>query len=136
MTGFLDGKLGKLAKEIAEEAAHDFNMDTDNMTDAQDVFKKIMQNPGKMMNLVKNVGDKLDQKMKSGDIKENELMEEATQMLGKMKDIPGLQDMLGKLGPGLFNQLSSPLKKTSTHKKEKQQQPQQPQQQQLYQKFA
>jgi hypothetical protein len=55
-------------------------------------------------------------------------MEEATQMLGKMKDIPGLQDMLGKLGPGLFNQLSSHLKKTSTHKKEKQQQPQQPQQ--------
>ena len=39
------------------------------------------------MDLVKNIGGKLDSKMKSGDIKESELLEEATEIVNKMKDI-------------------------------------------------
>jgi hypothetical protein len=55
------------------------------------------------MNLVKNVGGKLDDKIKSGDIKESELMAEASELLSKMKDMPGMgdiQSMLKKMGMG------------------------------------
>merc|ERR1711991_1240381 len=68
-----------------------------------DVFKKLFKNPGKMMNLVKNVGTKLDSTIKSGDIKESELMQEASELMNKMKDMPGMgnmQEMLSKMGMG------------------------------------
>jgi len=103
VSGMLGGKLGQLAKEIAEETAESFNLDTDNMTNMNDVLQGLMKNPTKMMNLVKNVGQKLDSKIKSGDIKESELISEASDMIKKMKDIPGMgniQDILSKMGMG------------------------------------
>jgi hypothetical protein len=42
---------------------------------------------------VKNMGSKLDEKMKSGDIDESEIMNEGMEMLNKMKDIPGFGDL-------------------------------------------
>jgi len=103
ITGMLDGKLGQLAREIAEETASDLNMDFDNTTDMKDVFQKLVKNPTKLMGLVKSVGDKLDKKMKSGEIKESELMKEATDIMNKMKNMPGMgniQSMLSKMGLG------------------------------------
>ena len=103
INGLLDGKLGNLAKEIAAETAEDLNIDMENATSVNDVFKNLFKNPGKLMNLVKNVGGKLDDKIKSGDIKESELMAEASELLSKMKDMPGMgdiQSMLKKMGMG------------------------------------
>lgn len=103
ITGMLDGKLGQLAKEIAEETANDLQMDMENVTDMKDVFGKLLKNPSKLMGLVKNVGSKLDNKIKSGEIKESELISEASEILNKMKNMPGmdnLQEMLGKMGLG------------------------------------
>jgi hypothetical protein len=103
ITGMLDGKLGKLAKEIAEETAEDLNMDMENITDVKDVFQKLIKNPTKLMGLVKTVGDKLDTRIKSGEIKESELIAEASDLMNKMKDMPGMgniQSMLNKMGMG------------------------------------
>ena len=103
IAGMLDGKLGKLAKEIAEETAENLNMDMENATNMQDVFQKLIKNPTKLMGLVKTVGDKLDTRIKSGEIKESELIAEATEMMNKMKNMPGmgnLQSMLNKMGMG------------------------------------
>jgi len=103
ITGMLDGKLGSLAKEIAEETAANLNMDMENVTDMKDVFNKLIKNPSKLMGLVKNVGDKLDSRIKSGDIKESELIAEASEIMNKMKNMPGMGDiqaMLSKLGMG------------------------------------
>jgi len=103
ITGMLEGKLGKLAKEIAEETAADLNLDMENATDMQDVLQKMMQNPTKLMGLVKNVGDKLDSRMKSGEIKESELMSEAADIMNRMKNMPGMENiqaMLSKMGLG------------------------------------
>lgn len=97
----LEGKLGKLAKEIAEETASEMNIDMENATSVNDVFKKLFQNPTKLMGLVKNVGSKLDTKMKSGDINESELLKEASDILQNMKNMPGmdnLQSMMAKMG--------------------------------------
>ena len=101
LTGMLGGKLGQLAKEIAEETAGSLNIDMENVTDAKGVFQNLFKNPGKLMGLVKNVGSKLDERIKSGEIKESELYSEATEIMNKMKDMPGMdniQSMLKQMG--------------------------------------
>jgi len=101
--GLMDGKLGNLAKEIAEETANDLNMDMEGATSMEDVMKGLFQNPGKLMGLVNKVGSKLDNKLKSGEINESEIMQEASELMGKMKDMPGMNDiqgLLGKMGMG------------------------------------
>ena len=101
LSGMLGGKLGQLAKEIAEETAGNLNIDMENVTDAKDVFQNLFKNPGKLMGLVKNVGSKLDERIKSGEIKESELYSEATDIMNKMKDMPGMdniQSMLRQMG--------------------------------------
>ena len=103
ITGMLDGKLGKLAKEIAEETAANLNIEMENVTDMKSVFNNLIKNPSKLMGLVKSVGDKLDSRIKSGEIKESELMAEATEIMNKMKDMPGMeniQSMMSKMGLG------------------------------------
>jgi hypothetical protein len=106
ISGMLDGKLGKLAYEIAEEAAGELNLDLeDSGNDPKEVFQKLIKNPGKMMNLVKSVGTKLDTKIKSGELKESELIAEASEMMKRMKDMPGMggiQEMMSKMGMGNF----------------------------------
>uniref|UniRef100_A0A6C0IDC6 Uncharacterized protein n=1 Tax=viral metagenome TaxID=1070528 RepID=A0A6C0IDC6_9ZZZZ len=109
ITSMLDGKLGKLAREIAEETAANLNMDMENITDMKDVFNNLVQNPTKLMGLVKTVGDKLDARLKSGDLKESELIAEATDIMNRMKNMPGMgniQSMLSKMGMGDINGLS------------------------------
>ena len=101
ITGMLDGKLGKLAREIAEETAGDLNLDLNEDANMDDVFKKMMGDPTKLMGLVKNVGSKLDNRIKSGELKESELLQEAGEMMKKMKDMPGMeniQSMLSQMG--------------------------------------
>jgi hypothetical protein len=101
LSGMFTGKLGKLAKEIAEETAGEMNFDMDGATDVNGVFQNMFKNPGKLMGLVKNVGNKLESRMKSGDINESDLMKEASEMLNKMKNMPGMgniQSMLSKMG--------------------------------------
>lgn len=108
LTGLLKGKLGRLAQEIAEETAKELGSDFEdlsNMTSADAAFKKLFKNPGKLMSLVKKVGGKLEDKIKSGEIKESELLQEAGEFMSKMNSMPGmgnLKNVLGQMGmPGL-----------------------------------
>jgi hypothetical protein len=101
LSGMFTGKLGKLAKEIAEETAGEMDFDMNGATDVNGVFQNMFKNPGKLMGLVKNVGNKLESRMKAGDINESDLMKEASEMLNKMKNMPGMgniQSMLSKMG--------------------------------------
>jgi transketolase len=43
INGMLDGQLGKLAKEIAEETASNLNIDMENVTDMKDVFSNLIK---------------------------------------------------------------------------------------------
>ena len=105
INSMMKGKLGKLALELAEETAKDLDLDMnmDSTGDAKDVFQKLFKNPGKMMNMVKNIGSKIDKKIKSGEIKESELMEEGMELLNKMKNMPGMGDM-----QKMFSQMGIP----------------------------
>jgi len=83
LSEMMEGKLGKLAAEITEQTLKEMDPDLADMTDVGDVFEA------------------LDAKLKSGEIKESELMEEAADFMAKMKDMPGMknmQQMFGKMG--------------------------------------
>jgi hypothetical protein len=107
LSGILNGKIGKLAKEIAEETAADLNLDMENETTMKGVFQQLLKNPGKLSGIIKSVGTKLDSKLKSGELKESEIMQEASELMAKMKSMPGMNNlasMLSKMGmnmPGM-----------------------------------
>ena len=101
LSGILNGKIGMLAKEIAEETAADLNLDMENETSMNGVFQKLLKNPGKLSGIIKTVGAKLDSKLKSGELKESEIMQEASELMSKMKNMPGMNNlasMLSKMG--------------------------------------
>ena len=101
INGLLDGKLGRLAHEIAQETAEGLDVEINEATNVNDVFQKLFKDPGKLISMVKNVGKKLDEKLKSGEIKESELMQEASELMEKMKSMPGMKNMdniLSKMG--------------------------------------
>lgn len=103
INSMMGGKLGKLAMELAEETANDLNLDLNETKDAKDVFQKLFKNPGKMMGMVKNIGNKIDEKIKSGELKESELMSEGMDLLNKMQSMPGMGDM-----QKMFSQMGIP----------------------------
>jgi hypothetical protein len=107
LKGIFDGKIGKLAKELAEEISIDFEdmmkSDTKNVSQ-QDIMKKLMKNPKQMMDMVKKVSGKLQTKMDSGEISKDELMKEAGEILNKMKEMGGskeVNDMFKKFAGGM-----------------------------------
>ena len=112
----LDGKLGSLAKEIANDVVDDLDILDDNIKNPDEVFKKLFSNPGKLMNLVKTVGSKLDDKMKTGDIKENDILDEASNLMKTMDNMPGfnnMKDLFSKFNPqqkGMHNQFNQKMK--------------------------
>ena len=86
----INGKLGNLAKELAEETTKDLNIDFDNVDNVNDVFKNLFKNPGKLMGIVNKISGKLDEKMKDGSLKESEILEEASEIFKNMQDMPGM----------------------------------------------
>ncbi len=101
----MGGKIGCLAKEIAEETAGELDINMEDASSVNDVFNKLFKNPSKLMNLVKNVGTKLDSRIKSGEVKETELLQEASEFVANMKNMPGmgnLESLFSKMGvPGM-----------------------------------
>ncbi len=100
--GMMGGKLGQLAHEIAEEAARDLGIDPD-MKNPRAAFQTLLKDPMKLMGLVKKVGGKLNDKIKSGEIKEAELLKEATEIVQRMRDMPGMggiESLLRRKGGG------------------------------------
>ena len=103
LNSLMGGKLGKLAMELAEDTASQLDLNMDDTSNPKDVFQKLFKNPGKLMNMVKNIGGKIESKIKSGEIKESELMSEGMDLLNKMKSMPGMGDM-----SKIFSQMGIP----------------------------
>ena len=110
----MNGKIGTLAKEIAEEASKTIGNE-------EEFIQNVMKNPQKILSLVKNIGGKLEEKISSGQVKESELLEEATQIMDKIQDIPGLKEMMSKMGlngkmdfKGMANKMQQHMKGSKT----------------------
>lgn len=87
-----DGKIGKLAQELAQEVSGEFKDllgNTENITNPQEVIKELMKDPSKISKLMKTVSSRLDEKMKSGEISREEIMKEASEMMSKMQSEGG-----------------------------------------------
>jgi hypothetical protein len=93
LKGLMGGKLGNLAAEIAEETAQELDINENDHGSVKDVFQSMMKNPTKLMGIANKIGNKLETKMKSGELNEKELMKEAADMFSKMKNTPGMGDI-------------------------------------------
>ena len=113
----MNGKIGGLAKEIAEDTFHDLNISMEDLEgksgDPNVLFKTLFKNPSKILGLTKSIGSKLDAKMKSGEINQDDLMKEATDMMSKMKSMPGMENMndlfknfAGSMGGGMKGKMN------------------------------
>jgi hypothetical protein len=108
LQSLFDGKIGKLAKELAEDMSNDFveafGQDLNGVNSTKDVLNAFMKNPQKMGNVVNTVKDKLADKMKSGDITKEDLVSEASEMMSKMQglgDMGVMGDMLKKMAKSM-----------------------------------
>ena len=97
INGMLQGNLGKLAAEITEETMKELNTDVSGADSVGDIFQNLFKNPGKLMSMIKKVGSKLDTKLKSGELKESEIMQEAMDLMDKMEKMPGMANMKNML---------------------------------------
>ena len=96
LKGLFGGKLGVLAKELMEELTDDLQetlgIDPNNVdenADPKDVFKNLIRHPDKFMKIVQKINKKFQDKMKSGDLSQEDIMREAGDMLQKMKEMGG-----------------------------------------------
>lgn len=100
-----NGLIGNLAKELAG----DINLDDMNlnlggggdgeMPNIGDIFGKLMSgdNPMKFMNLIQNVGQKIQTKLTDGNLDQSKLLDEAQNMMGMLgNNNPLFDTLLGK----------------------------------------
>jgi hypothetical protein len=103
----MEGKLGKLAKELTEEFTGDLKDvfdETDNTKDKsmKDIMAQLMKDPKKIMGIMKKITDKLQHKMQSGDISQEELMKEVSTLVEKFKEMGGGEDFMKNFTNGPF----------------------------------
>lgn len=115
LKGLFGGKLGGLAKELMEELSDDiqesFGIDANNVNenaDPKEVFKTLIRHPDKFLKIVQKINTKFQDKMKTGDLSQEDIMREAGDMLKKMKEMGGnskemkemFQNMASAMGGG------------------------------------
>jgi hypothetical protein len=110
-----DGKIGSLAKSMAEEISGELNeifgSDAENVRSTKDVIENFMKNPDKIVKLLKLLNDHLQKKLASGEINQEEMMKELMSLISKtnsngvnfeelFKDIPkgSIEEIIGKVG--------------------------------------
>jgi hypothetical protein len=101
----MNGKIGSIAREIAQETASEFG-------NQEDFMSSMMKDPSKIMALVQNIGSKLEDKLKSNDLKDDDMMKEASEI---MNQLPGLKDMMKNMDmKGMMNKMEQETKKNAT----------------------
>ena len=110
LNSILEGKLGKMAMEFAEEVVNDLQENGEEFSEFEDkgeknidskkIFEKLFKNPTKFLDMIKNICKKFDEKIKSGEYSESELMEEGAEILHKFKNNFDMQKMFSQFVPG------------------------------------
>ena len=87
---FLNSSIGDLAKEISQDLSSE---DLKCMENPDDLMKNLMgggaSGAGGLGNIIQKVSDKLQTKMKNGELNEEALMKEATAMMGMLSPALG-----------------------------------------------
>lgn len=100
----MDGKIGSLAKDITNKMSAELNPDGSSNDDVQTSFEKIMREPEKMKSMMNRINDELQERIKSGEIKEAEIIAEGFEFLKILKENgvmpPNFEELLTKFGLG------------------------------------
>ena len=93
-----NGLIGSLAKELANDInLDDFNLNiNEDSENVNDVFSNLISgdNPMKFMNLIQNVGQKIQTKLSDGNLDQSKLVDEAQKMMGMLGNNNPLFDNL------------------------------------------
>ena len=104
---FLNSSIGNLAKEISQDLGAD---DLKSMENPEDLMKNLMAGEnGGLGGIINKVSSTLQKKMQSGELNEEMLMKEATQMMGMLgpmmggsmpnaKGMEGMGDLFSMMG--------------------------------------
>ena len=106
MEKLMEGKIGQMARELAEETAQDLDIDLENTQDIPQVLKKLMSDPTKLMKMAKKVGERMKSKMDSGDMSEVELQAEIMELMKTLNPngatsgtgMNGIKEMMSAMG--------------------------------------
>ena len=113
------GLIGNLAKELAEEInMDDLNLNIDEKSDnVNDILGNLMSgnNPMKFMNLIQNVGQKIESKLSDGNINQGDLVKEAQNMMGMLGNNNPLFDTMMKNMQGEMREANPPKEDTSNN---------------------
>ena len=90
-----ESKIAQFAKELSSDIRpEDLGIsDLGNIRSVQDAFKCLGEKPDKIMGLVQTVGEKIQGKLTSGDIRQADLMADAHQLMEKMHESPIFKQM-------------------------------------------
>lgn len=85
-----EGKVGCFAKELAEEFTHEIQgiigeENIKDITSPSDIMKTLFKDPTKFSSLMKNVAEKFQGKMDSGEFTKEDLVKETSEIMNKMK---------------------------------------------------
>ena len=112
-----NGLIGNLAKELAEEInMDDLNLNIDeNSGNVNDILGNLMSgnNPMKFMNLIQNVGQKIENKLSDGNINQGDLVKEATNMMGMLGNNNPMFENLMKSMQGEMREANPPTQSSS-----------------------
>merc|ERR1712185_473072 len=99
MKDFEESKIASLAKELSNDlTAEDLGIaDMSKVSSIQDAFSVFGKNPDKMLNVVKKVGTIVQQKLQANDLNQEDLLQDAQQLLSRMGSNPMFQDMMRKV---------------------------------------
>ena len=114
ISGLMGGSLGRLATEIAEEVGSELGLSR-NAT--QKEVMELLKDPMRMIKLVKKIGSKLQEKITSGEVKESELLEEAAEVVGKLKDVPGAERLRQMFGGAANSKASQAATKAALNQR-------------------
>lgn len=100
-----NGIIGKLANELTEELDLN-NLNLENSENISDVFTNLVssENSLKFMDLIQNVGQKIQTKVENGEFNQAQLFTEAKKMMGSFQNSDNMN---------LFNNLMTETKNTS-----------------------
>ena len=113
------GLIGNLAKELAEEInIDDLNLNLDeNDGNVNDILGGLMSgnNPMKFMNLIQNVGQKIENKLSDGNIDQGDLVKEAQNMMGMLGSNNPMFDSMMKNMQGEMRDANPPKEDSSNN---------------------
>lgn len=99
-----DNYIIKIAKDVAEE----LNLGNTDFSSPVEAISLLCANNGqKLQELIVSIGEKLEQRVNSGEIDQNKLVQHATQMSDKFKElIPDMANMADIAGSNKFEELT------------------------------